>query len=42
MGVCIVGMVLHMEMAIMFWVFSLSAFGIFIKMNSEFGDNGGI
>jgi hypothetical protein len=38
----IVCMFLHMEMAVMFWVLSLSAFGIFIKMGSEFGDDGGI
>ena len=38
----IVCMVLPEDMAIMFWVLSLSAFGIFIKMGSEFGDDGGI
>jgi len=35
-------MFLPEEMAVMFWVLSLSAFGIFIKMGSEFGDDGGI
>ena len=38
----IVCIVLPAEMAVMFWMFSLSAFGIFIKMGSEFGDDGGI
>lgn len=41
-GVCFVGMVLPEYMAIMFWVLSLLAFGIFIKMGTEFGDDSGI
>jgi len=42
MVVGIVCMFLPMEMAVMFWVLSLSAFGIFIKMGTEFGDDSGI